>query len=261
MKKTVRYSISCLLIAAFCIGMGILAHLEKESRNTRTCERLEVEFSDSLKFVTEKDIRKYVDSRYGAYIGQRLDSVRLTDIEQMLQSRSAIMDCEAWTTDDGVLHVRVGQRAPVLRFDCGDGGFYVDAEGYIFPLHPSYTADVPVVSGGVPFKLKKNYKGEAPEERDRTWLKHIIELSRYINSSKIWRSRISGIRCSSDENVILLSSSGSEKFYLGYPENIAEKLGKVETYFIKILPLKGENHYKSVNVTYNNQIICSQKDI
>ena len=63
-----------------------------------------------------------------------------------------------------ILHVRITQRAPVLRFQDGERGFYVDAEGFIFPLHKTYTAPVPVVEGAIPVDVPAGYKGEAREE-------------------------------------------------------------------------------------------------
>ena len=73
-------------------------------------------FADSLRFVSEQDIRDYLDKRYGPYIGERMDSVQLARIEDMLESRSAVMRAEAWTTDDGVLHV--GNISSYISLSC-----------------------------------------------------------------------------------------------------------------------------------------------
>ena len=167
MKAVVKYTLAGILTAALCVGMGFLYRNVRQEASRIVCGRLEVNFTDSLQFVSEQDVRAYLDNNYGAYIGERLDSVQLARIEDMLESRSAVMRAEAWTTDDGVLHVDITQRAPVLRFQNGDRGFYVDDRGYIFPLHPSYTAPVPVVEGAIPVDVPAGYKGEAREERER----------------------------------------------------------------------------------------------
>ena len=85
------------------------------------CEHVEVEFRDSLKFVSAKDVTSWLDRNYGICTGQRLDSLDLHRIEKMLLSRGPIVGCEAWTDDLGVLHIEIWQRRPVLRFSYGAG--------------------------------------------------------------------------------------------------------------------------------------------
>ena len=160
MKAAVRYSLAAVLAVALCVGVAFLYRTVRQESALVVCGRLDVHFADSLRFVSEQDIRDYLDKRYGPYIGERMDSVQLARIEDMLESRSAVSRCEAWATDDGVLHLDITQRAPVLRFmRSEEEGFYVDESGYIFPLHPSYTAPVPVVEGAIPVDIPAGYKG------------------------------------------------------------------------------------------------------
>ena len=260
MNKAVKYSLVGVLAAAFCTGMGFLYRNVRQEESRLICGRLEVSFSDSLRFVSEQDIRDYLDSRYGSFIGQRLDSVGLARIEEILESRSAVMDCEAWTTGDGVLHVDITQRAPVLRFQDGERGFYVDAEGYIFPLHPTYTAPVPVVEGAVPVDVPAGYKGEAPGERERQWIAGVLDLNRYISASRNWKGRVSACQVRRDGEIVLKLEDRQEQFLFGQPEDIPAKFGRIERYLGVIAPNFGEGHYRTVNVKYNQQIICRQKD-
>lgn len=112
MKAVIRYFSAAVLAAALCVGMGFLYHHVRQVASGSVCSRLEISFADSLRFVREQDIREYLDSRYGPCIGERLDSIRLASIEDMLESRSAVMRAEAWTTRDGTLHIDITQRAP-----------------------------------------------------------------------------------------------------------------------------------------------------
>ena len=120
MKAAVKYSIAGALVALFCAGMFFLYRQVRQEQREIVCGRLDVSFADSLRFVSEQDVREYLDAHYGTYIGQRLDSVQLARIEQMLETRSSVTRCQAWTSDDGVLHVEIAQRAPVLRFQDGN---------------------------------------------------------------------------------------------------------------------------------------------
>ena len=260
MKKSVRYAIDAALILLFCIGTGLLLRHVHRQQAQLVCNALEVNFADSLQFVSEQDIRSFLDANYGPCIGEPLDSLRLYRIEEMLQSRSSVIRCEAWTTGDGVLHLDITQRAPVLRFQNGDRGFYVDADGYIFPLHKSFTASVPVVEGAIPVDLPDNYKGEAPDDFSRRWIAGVLEMNRIVSNSRTWRRSIRHVRVRANGDLLLTLEGRSEEFIVGQPEDIADKLVRIDRYLGLIAPARGEGYYKTVNVKYNKQIICRQKD-
>lgn len=260
MKAAVKYAVAGALAAFFCFGMISLWRDVREEQRRIVCGKLEVTFADSLRFVSEEDIRTYLDGHYGPYIGERLDSLQLARIEDMLTSRSSVTRCEAWTSDDGVLHVEIAQRAPVLRFQDGDRGFYVDAEGFIFPLHPTYTAPVPVVDGAIPVDIPPGYKGLAEDPRERTWIEGVLTMQRFLSGNKAWQRGIRHIRVRKGGDLLLTLEGRDEQFLIGQPENIADKLTRIDRYLALIAPAMPEGYYKTVNVKYNQQIICRQKD-
>jgi cell division protein FtsQ len=56
--------------------------------------------------------------------------------------------------------------------------------------------------------------------------------------------------------VKLYPQIGQEVFELGKPEELPVKLKKMKIYYKTILPLKGFNRYKTVNLKFKDQIIC-----
>lgn len=261
MNRKVRYISAVLLLAALTATLASLAHKSQAERGLVSCNSLEVVFLDSLEFVSEKDVKNYIGANYGQYVGQHMDSVDLARIEGLLRKKSVIMKSEAWMTDDGTLHVSIAQRAPVLRFKDGDYGFYVDREGYVFPLHKSYTADVPVIEGRLPFRPAAGYDGEAASEKDRLWIAEMLEFNRRIEDSRTWRKLVRRIMILDDGDIALTTAKGGELFILGGTGQLKEKFSKIEKYYSYIAPQKGENHYKTVNLKYKGQIICREKGI
>lgn len=249
--------------SAFCVLAalaGMLLHSTRVERSIMSCNRLAIEFRDSLRFVSENDIRSCLDSRYGQYIGQRLDSIDLGKIENILEGSSAIMDSEAWTTDDGTLHISISQRAPVLRFMDGKDGFYVDNSGYIFPLHPEYTADVTVIEGHIPVRPGQGYRGIAESAGDREWISGMIGLDKAIRASRTWHRKVEKIYVRKNGDVQLKMNDRDEAFIIGNPTQLGEKFSRIEKYYSYIAPRNGETRYRTVNVKYKNQIICREKD-
>ena len=254
-RKTIQIVLCCLLVAA----LGLLLGQSRRSRSLSTCEGLRVEYADAHRFVTEEDIKAWLESEYGSYIGQRLDSVDLCRIEHILDDKSAIFKSEAYTTEDGILNVRIRQREPVLRFQTGETGFYVDDRGFIFPLQEHFTAPVPVVDGAVPVRYTPGYKGKAATGKEQEWIRDMIGLMDWIRKDKTWKEAFVQVSVAPDGDIILIPREGKERFVFGPPDHYAERFDKIGKYYEYILPARGAGHYKTVNVKYDRQIICRQQ--
>ncbi len=258
MSKAVRniIIIAAATLLAVCLAGAYLAGVS--NREPLKCKGLNVEIADSASnsFVTVSDVKKYLDKEYGGYIGMPLDSIDLAKIEKIVDGRSAVYKSQAYTTRDGMLNVTVTQRTPIVRFQKADGGFYADAEGYLFPLQSSYASRVQVVDGEIPLKANSGYKGEIEDEKEREWLHKVLEVINFMETSKKWQDKIVQITVSDGGELTLVPREGGEKFLFGQPEDIRGKFAKMELYYSHILPEKGSGKYRTVSVEYDNQIVC-----
>lgn len=247
MKRYVRIIAIWAAVVVLLAGLGFLANRARGGRAKLLCNKVDVQIKDKYEFVTEEDVKGFLDRRYGTCIGVRLDSLDLDRIERMLEEKSVVMKSEAWTTPDGILHVSIVQRAPALRFNRNGKGFYMDRTGFVFPLHKDYTADVPLIEGAIPVIED----GSNPE-----WAHGIIELMEYIRSSRQWKDRIAGVSVNAAGDIELRVNGGRERFIFGRPDGLESKFERMGKYFSHIRPSKDEGYYKSVNLKYNKQIIC-----
>ncbi|MBO6168839.1 MAG: cell division protein FtsQ/DivIB [Bacteroidales bacterium] len=247
MRITPKHILAAASLALLTAVFGLLVGCGRSERAKVLCNALDVQIKDKYEFVTQEDIRSFLDRRYGPYIGVRLDSLDLGRMEQMLEEKSVVMESEAWTTRDGVLHISIVQRAPALRFQRGDQGFYIDDTGFVFPLHSSYTADVPLIEGNIP---------QLEDGQNSEWSKGILELMKYIHNSKQWKDQIENVSVDSAGDLEFKTTQGKERFIFGYPDDIQAKFGRLAKYYSHVRPSKDEGYYKSVNLKYNNQIIC-----
>lgn len=258
MKKIILYILSGLLFAGFFVGEGFAYYYAKGLDGLICCNRLDVQFIDDFRFVTDSDVREQLGPSASNYIGRRLDSLNLYKIESRLLEHNAITGANAWLTRDGVLHIEVSQRAPILRFaPNGALGFYTDENGYVFPLHKDFTADVPVITGSVPINYSFGYNGEPQHQDERLWLRGIISAC----ALKEWKSLVDSCSVAKGGDLLVWSKNGEEEFILGPPREIRSKLHKIEKYYNYIAPRKDVGYYKSINLKYKGQIICRQKDI
>lgn len=223
-----------------------------------TCSGIKVEFQnpDRLNFVTESDIKQYITKGYKTCSGMRLEEIDLTLIESILDSKSAILKSEAYTTRDGVLHIQIYQREPVVRLISSRGRWYVDETGYIFPMQKNYSSRVPVIDGAIPLDIGNDFKGMPEKKKDREWLNGILEFVEFLGDNRKWNDSVAQIHVNENGHLIIVPRKGREKFYIGRPEQFERKFAKIEDYYRFIVPEKGEKAYSYVNVSFDGQIVC-----
>ena len=258
MKPVVRTIIAASAAVA-CLFLWLVGdRMAAESRREVTCNGLDVRIADSLdrKFITPDDIRDWM-ADYGTYLGQRLDSVDLRRVETVIDGKSAVRKSQAWLTDDGVLHVSITQREPVIRFQSASGGYYADADGFLFPLQNRHTVRVPVVDGALPLHLGQGYKGIPQTEEERTWVLSMLELVRWLGARAEWNDLVCQITVQKDGNLVLVPREGSERFLFGTPTGIPGKFDRIQKYYESVAPAR-EKPYRLVDVRYEGQIICKK---
>lgn len=258
MKKILKYILVSLLavVLAGCLVTSYIAGIEV--RKPLTCKGIRIEILDSTEnsFVSASDVRRFIDRSYGNVIGEPLDSIDLTKIEHIVDSRSAVRKSQAYVTRDSLLNVKVTQRRPVVRFQKKDGGFYADAEGYIFPLQNTYASHVQIVDGNIPLAANSGYKGDIEDPQEREWFLKVMNVINHMEGSKVWRGKIVQISVDDKGELILIPREGNERFLFGQPHSLEDKFRKMEKYYTTIIPEKGADRYRTVDVRFEGQIVC-----
>ena len=258
MKPIVRRGLGVLTVRACAAVWLFTLRMGGKDRRTRTCQSgIQVTVLDSAErhFVAKEDLEKWLDQDYHAYVGLPLDSVNLDRIEKLVLSRSAVRSCEAWLTDDGILHLAISQREPVVRFDDGHNGYYADATGYIFPLQSRGSVQVPVVDGKLPLKVERGFKGMPEDPQQLAWLQQVIGLVNY-NKGSVCENNIKQITVDAKGDLVLTPWEGRERFIFGEPVRVKEKLLLMRSYYEAVAPSQDPGYYSTVDLRYRNQLVC-----
>ena len=241
----------CVLTGAYFLGAG--------SRKPIRCKGISITVTDSAmnRFISSREIKRFLDEELEcSYIGVQIDSINLTRIEEILDAKSAILKSEAYTTKDSMLNVTVTQKKPLVRFQKGTKGFYAVEDCTLFPLQSTYTSHVMVVDGYIPLKIEHGYRGEPDTEAGCKWLHDIVELVKYIDKSKTWKSKIVQITVLEDSDLVLVPREGQERFLFGQACDIKDKFEKMELYYKSIRHKKGEEAYRTIDLRFEGQIVC-----
>lgn len=245
MKKALRISLYGIFILTFMAGMGVLLHIVAENRHSIACSGIKIDITGSGAFVTEESLHKDIDGFYGIYVGQRIEEVRTAEIEKMINLKPAVQNSEVWITDDGVLHVQVSERDPILRFDFKGKSTFVDRTGTLFPPQGSKCDSLQVLA----------ISCDPARGVDAKWLEDLLTIAEKVARSKSWSERINGYIVENNGDLVLLASSGERLIY-GDFSRMEAKFDAMERYFTQIAPRHTDSPYKSVNVKYKGQIIC-----
>ena len=257
-RTGLKYLFAICVLAVFSAMLWTVYSFARSSRHEVTCQDIRIQYRDDYRFVSEKDVTDALRRNFGSFSGWRIDSLDLASIERLVDNHSAVLKSEAWTTGDGILHISITQRQPVMRFQKGDKGFYIDDRGFIFPLQKGHSAHVPVVDGNIPVRVAEGYKGMAQNPRERDWLEGMAELAGFLARSRTWENSIVQMTVNEDGDLLLIPRSGRERFIFGKPDSPAEKFARIADYYRYVKPSKDEDWYRTVNVKYRGQLICRQ---
>lgn len=260
LRKILTYIGWILVAAIFAAYFFFASMLKGKGKEDDVCTDVKVTILDSTanRFVSKEEVREIISESELAVIGKNLSGINLYDIEQLLNRRSAIKLSDVSLDRDGILHVDITQRRPLLRIQSAEGGYYVDETFYIFPLVNTFTSYVPVVTGDIPFKLKAGQRGYVDKEGEK-WLADMLNFGEYIRGDEFWSSQIQQIHILPDGDIALYMRVGDQTVLFGGFDGTDYKFRKLEAFYRNVVPIHGWNKYSVINLKYADQVVCTLK--
>ena len=246
MKRALKITLYVLAFLLFAGGMGVLLVLTDQEKKRIDCKAIQVEILGECPLTTEEEIHDKLERNFHDIVGQRLYNLDLGHIEYVLSNDISILDAQAWVSADGILHIEICQREPVLKvLDSNGKGYYADDKGVVFPLSKHGDIDVPVIIC--------DYHNIISEG----WILQVLSLMEKIGKSSTLKDRVTGYSVQKNGDFIL--HTACESVIFGDFKDISRKMAYIDRYYARIAPL--EREYKSVNVKYDKHIICRKKGI
>jgi cell division protein FtsQ len=247
------YKVLTLVIVVFTLFISIGFKLKTSIGYRVEDISVEIENRSSNFFIDEEDVMSLLmaDSR-DSILGDRFGRVDLKALEDRIESHSFVSDAEVFRDLKGNLVVRAYQSKPVARLIPTRGDHaYIGENGKILPVSAKYTSRVVVLTGSY---LNELSKLESVEEDP--YAVQLFELIDFVNNDKFWSMQIGEINVSRNGDIVMHPQIGKQKLEFGKADNIEKKFKKLKIFFKQIMPTKGWNAYKRVNVAYGDQIIC-----
>ena len=244
-KKKIRYVLVGICVI---IVLGYLVYAKwsfSDNDYDIICNDLQIHFSDNnkTKLITESDIAKIIDAKGLNPIGVRYKNIRSEAIERELLKNRIIKKVECYKTQSGIVRLEVLQRSPKYII-AGNENFYIDSDRELFPLSINSAIYVPVVSG----RITKSF-ATGP----------LYDFIDYLEKDQFWNAQIEQVYITDDLKIEMIPRVGDAVILLGTLDKYDDKLQKLAVFYQKGLSVLGWNRYYSIDLQYDNQIVCKKK--
>jgi cell division protein FtsQ len=260
-KRYLRYAGMLLGSAIILLALGFV---ERTALRTPLNDlRVTVSGADGVRFIDEAAIRREVLEQGIAVMGTTLGEVDETGIEDRLRSIPCVARAEAYHTMDGVLHVNVVQRTPIVRVINADGvGFYIDEEGWTMPTELAHPARVLVVTGALDEPGVRDGALDvlgSDSLRARYLSDDIHRIANYLRSEPLWEALFDQLVVRDDGLFELVPKVGGQRIVIGDGTDLQQRFAKLRIFYAKGMPMSDWRRYERIDLRFADQVVCTQR--
>lgn len=229
--------------------------------------RLSIIISDSTRhrFIDKNDILKILSGSNIFVQGSVFDSLNTLKLERLIKKKNnVIKQIDIYPTYHGTLFIRITQRNPILRIIAyNNSSFYIDEDGYLMPNSDKYISRVPIVTG-----VNINYNMFEPEFNAKycntdfpkeKMIYNLFNIASLLYNDSFWKKNIEQLVIKDENQLIIIPEAGNFSINFGDFNNMKNKIKYLTIMYKDVLPKVGWNKYSEINLSYNNQIVCTKK--
>jgi cell division protein FtsQ len=266
MKRWLKITIWILFIGAIITILGVTNSQQKSS--VLKTPKIHIDIQDENAFLTEKEL--YVRLKRKGLISsiQKNEQLQLNRIEKYVNGMTEVLECNVYTKLGGDWAINVKIRRPIARiFNTYGESFYLDELGHTISPSYLYTARVVVVTGDIIDKYNGLTVNKIINNKNlitKYSLDDIYRISRYVCNDPFFSLQIGQIHKEKNGDFVLVPRVGDQKIIFGSAlsnEEVKVKFRKLADFYKEGIPYEGWSTYDCFNLKYENQVVCSKKQI
>ncbi|MCF8301838.1 MAG: cell division protein FtsQ/DivIB [Bacteroidales bacterium] len=259
MKKFIGIVIWSIVIAGVFVSLVAL----REGYKKTTCSSIEVMLDDEqgAGLISKSDVLEAIHNAHDSIVGKRVSEIDLLKIDRAIEQTAFVKEADVFTTLDGELHSRIHSWDPVARIVNNQGkDYYIDRSGKLIPTRQGFPVRTLIISGytGNHFSDTLNLKNLPPESKKVTILHRLFPMIMYLKQDEFFRAQIEQIYLDKHGEIELIPKVGNHVVVFGTVENFEQKLDKLFAFYRQGLKQSGWNKYKTINLKYKDQVVCSK---
>ena len=203
---------------------------------------VQFEKGDNL-FMTYEMVNKLLIQNGRSVVNQAKSLIDLNGLEKQVLKHPMVESATTFLTVDGQLKTNVKQRTPIGRINSASVPYYIDRLGEIMPLSDNYSARVPIITG--------------VSMTDK--LDDLFTLLSFVRADAFLNKQIVGIHKMDVEQYLLMTRIGDHEIEFGKVENLQLKFKNLKAFYNYAMENETINNYSTINLKYNNQVVCTKK--
>ncbi len=263
LRKILNLSLWLLCMAAFFVLAGFVG----TEKHKLVCQGLVIslEQTEGQGFLSREEISSTIGQLLGDSVrGRPMKEISIRMIRERLEENHYVSKAVVFATVDGFIHVEISQRIPIIRVHNLHGEqFYIAGDGRMIPVSGRYTARVIPVNGVITGRFDPSLDlvpvSDDQDEIDGriTTLQKIYLLARDLKKDPFLNAQVEQVYVSDRGEFELIPLLGSHRVIMGNADDIPGKLARLKTFYMEAMNRKGWDTYKTVNIQFKNQVICS----
>lgn len=230
-----------LLLGGYTIFAGVVFF---DKPRQEICKELDIEIANAneIQFIDQAQVKQIMGQANLMPVGLPMGIINTEAIEQCLKSNQLINKVECYKTNDHRIRLEVEQRVPILRVMSYYGNFYIDKEGKVMPVSQNYAARLPIASGFI----EKEFA-----ERD------LYKFALFLRDNAFWTAQIQQIDVAQNHDITIIPTVGDQRITLGQLGDFETKLNNLFAFYQEGCSQFGWSKYKTINLRYDGQVICT----
>jgi cell division protein FtsQ len=215
------------------------------------CTDVKVYIPGNQYFIDKDEVDNILEVKSNALIGHKLEDINIQALETKLRSNPFIESAKVYMEMDGVIHVEISQRQPILRVvNKFDQDFYLDQHGLKMPLSQNFTAKVLVATGEI-----DELFGNRVDSLHNDVTKDLFKTADFIRKDSLWSAQIVQIYVNTNHEIELIPRVGNHTILLGNADSLSIRFNNLLAFYKQALPKVGQDAYKIINIKYANQVV------
>jgi len=259
MKRFINILLSLILIT----GLFTVMSLAESRHKKQLCKDFQVLVPDRghKSLIAANEIRAMVMDLEDSIVGKPIHAIDLELISQRLSSNVYIESFDVCTSVNGILKIRINPRIPLVRIINQQRQQYLmDVKGNILPYSERHPVRVLIASGHIVdhFNLDPHALIPIDSIPDESIVKCIFKLATDFASDPFTESLIDQMFITEAHEFELVPKIGDQIILFGDMKDHSKKIGKLRSVYEDIFPEKGWDYYKSINLKFENQVVCTK---
>jgi cell division protein FtsQ len=261
--KAIKRFFHIIIWGLLVAGVVLLIAFAEKKHSETVCESFELKIINEGEnaLTSEDDIRRQIIAVTDTLTGKTLAEIEPVEIYSVLDRNPYIKYADIKTSIDGRMNVEVTLRQAIARFINKDGlSYYVDRDGWIMPLNTGYPSRVVIISGHISDGINREEMGKLHVDSlpETSPVRGLYRLAVYIHTDDFLKRLISQVYMDRQGELELSPMIGNYSILFGKIEGMNKKFEKLTAYYFKGAGKAGWIDYRSIDLRYKNQVICSK---